>query len=335
MDARAVVFTAPKQAEVQSLNAAEPGPGQALVAANLTLMSMGTEIICYKGESDPGTHWHGWVRYPFHPGYSSVGRIVQLGEGAEGFAIGDRVFHTMGHRGLYTTRVDSGTFLRIPDAVSNEDAAWAKLATIAQTGVRQTEHHMGDTAVVIGLGPIGQLSVQYLRVLGLKEILAIDMNETRLKAAMAHGATAAFHGRSGDAESFVREHTGGELADAVYDVTGFPDVFPTALKLARRFGTVVLQGDCPHPSRQHLTHDVLTRQLRVFGSHNENLPPKHARWSFRRQAELFYTYAARGQMRLRDLITRRFSPDEAQEAYSSLTQERGGTVGAAFEWRAD
>ena len=124
----------------------------------------------------------------------------------------------------------------------------------------------------------------------------------------------------------------GGLADAVYDVTGFPEVFSTALKLARRFGTVVLQGDCPHPSRQHLTHDVLTRQLRVFGSHNENLPPKHAHWSFRRQAELFLTYVERGQMRMRDLITHRFAPEEAHSAYSGLAESRGSSIGALFEW---
>ena len=197
MESRAVVFTEPKQAEAQPVVAADPGPGEIRVAASITLMSMGTELICFQGESDPGTHWHGWVRFPFYPGYSSVGSVESVGEGVEGFSVGDRVFHTTGHRGHYTVRADSGTLIRVPDGVADEDAVWTKLATIAQTGVRQAEHHMGDTAVVIGLGPVGQLAAQYLRVLGLREIVAVDMVEARLEAALERGATAAFAGSRG------------------------------------------------------------------------------------------------------------------------------------------
>jgi threonine dehydrogenase-like Zn-dependent dehydrogenase len=192
---------------------------------------------------------------------------------------------------------------------------------------------MGDTAVIIGLGPLGQLTTQYLKVMGLREILVIDQIQPRLDRALEHGATAGFCGSAADAKDFVLEHTDGVLADVVYDVTGYYAVFPMALPLARRFGKVILQGDSPHPSKQHLTHDILTRQLRVTGSHNESLPPQYAHWTAKRQGELFLQYVQRKQMSVADLITHRFDRSKAGEVYAQLDRDRGDSAGVIFDWR--
>jgi len=103
----------------------------------------------------------------------------------------------------------------LPEDISDEQAAWGPLAFITQTGVRHAEHVLGDTAVVIGLGPLGQLAVQYLRLMGLWEILAIDTDQWRLDVALQHGATHGFLGDAGDAKQFVAEHTEGHLDRAL------------------------------------------------------------------------------------------------------------------------
>jgi len=329
----AIVFTGPRQVDLVEVEIPEPGPNEFTIQTLVTLMSMGTEVICYQGESDPGTHWHGWVKYPFYPGYSCVGRIIKVGEQVADFSEGGRIFCSVSHRQFSNISADVGSIVKVPDGVSDEEASWCKLATITQTGIRQAEHAMGDTAVVIGLGPLGQLVTQYLRVIGLREVLVIDQIQPRLDIALEHGATAAFCGSAADAKDFVLEHTDGVLADVVYDVTGYYAVFPMALQLARRFGKVILQGDSPHPSKQHLTHDVLTRQLRVLGSHNESLPPEHAHWTGKRQSELFLQYVQRKQMRVADLITHRFAPGDAAEVYARLESERGASAGVIFDWR--
>lgn len=331
MKANAVVFTGPRQVDFAQLDVPDPGENEFTIQTLVTLMSMGTEMICYRGESDPGTHWHGWVNYPFYPGYSCVGRVIKTGKQVTEYSEGDRIFCSVSHRQFANLSGDS--FVKIPDDVSDEEAAWCKLATITQTGIRLVEHSMGDTAVLIGLGPLGQLMTQYLRAIGLREVLAIDPIQPRLDRALDHGATAAFCGSAADAKDFVLEHTDGQLADVVYDVTGHYAVFPMALSLARRFGKVMLQGDCPHPSKQHLTHEVLTRQLRVMGSHNQNLPPQHAHWTARRQEELFLQYVQRKQMRVGDLITHHFDPSEAGEVYAKLDANRGDSAGVIFDWR--
>ena len=333
MKSTAIVFTSPRQVDLVETEVPDPGEREFTIQTLVTLMSMGTELICYRGESDPGTHWHGWVKYPFYPGYSCVGRIIKVGDQVTEYSEGDRIFCSTSHRQFTNVSADWSNIVKVPDDISDEEAAWCKLATITQTGVRQAEHVMGDTALIIGLGPLGQLITQYLRLMGLREILAVDQIQPRLDRAIEHGATAAFCGSAADAKDFVMEHTEGMLADVVYDVTGYYAVFPMALQLARRFGKVILQGDSPHPSKQHLTYDVLTRQLRVIGSHNESLPPQYAYWTVKRQAQLFLKYLQRKQMTVSDLITHRLDPGKAGEVYAQLDQARGDSAGVIFDWR--
>ena len=332
MRSNVVVFTGGRQVSFAEINVPDPAPNEITLQTLVSLMSMGTEMICYRGESDPGSHWDNWVKYPFYPGYSNVGRVIKIGAEVEDFSEGDRVFCTASHRGHVNLSGDEPGIIKIPEDVTSDNAVWCTMATITQTAVRQAEHIMGETAVVIGCGPIGQLVTQYLKVMGLRSVLVIDQIQARLDIALAHGATASFCGSVADAKDAVLENADGELADVVYDATGHHSVLPLAFPLARRHGKVILLGDSPHPTRQHLTSDLLTRQLRLIGTQNYHLPPQHAAWTATRQRQLFLQYVQRGQMSVSDLITHRFSPNEAASAYARLDAERGGSVGAVFDW---
>ena len=329
MESVNIVFTDKERVEVRREPAPEAPPGGLLVRSRTSLISTGTECICYRGDMDAGSHWAGWVRHPFYPGYSNVGEVVAVGAGAEGFDIRDRVFSSSSHRQY--TAVGGGA-VKIPDGVSDASAAWSKLATIAQTGVRRAELQMGVRVAVIGAGPIGQLLTQYVRLMGAAEVIVIDTVQSRLDVAQDHGATGVFTGSAADAAPFIEEHTGGALADVVFDATGHHAVFPLALKLVRRFGTLMLIGDSPHPSKQVLTADVITRQISIRGTHNESLPPHLEGWDGRRQIELFHAYVQRGQMKVDDLITSRHAPQEAPDVYARLLEGRAETIGVVFDW---
>src|SRR5205814_1298493 len=96
----------------------------------------------------------------------------EVGEGVEGLQPGERVATRSPHRQLVVA--SAGSARKIPDGVSDEEATWFGLACIVQNGVRRAEHEMGDAVVVIGLGILGQLVVQYTRLLGAREVVAID-----------------------------------------------------------------------------------------------------------------------------------------------------------------
>lgn len=331
MNAKAIVFPAARTAALTHIELPAPGAGQVLIETRVSHVSTGTESFCFRGQFEPNTSWDNWVKYPFFPGYASVGQVKTLGEGVTVLAVGDRVFAYSGHRQFSV--IGANQVFKIPHDVSDDDAAWSALAGITQTGVRRAEHVMGDSAVVIGLGPLGQLVTRYLSALGLGKIIVIDSVRARLDLALAGGATAIFCGSAADAKPFVLEQTGGELADVVYDVTGHFSVLPLALPLARSFGKVVLLGDSPFPSKQVLTQDVLARQVSIIGSHNQKLPPNESRWTSARQAELFYSYLQRGKMSLAKLITHRYRAEQASEMYEQLQVNREATLGVVVDWK--
>lgn len=330
MNSLNLIFTGKQQVELLREELPPLEPGCFLARTRVSLVSTGTETICYRGEMDEDSHWAGWVQYPFYPGYSNVAEILETGEGVEGLQAGDRVFTIENHRQAFTR--DRGNAIKIPDGISDESAAWSKLAVITQTGVRRAELEQGSKVVIIGAGPLGQLLAQYAGVMGAKEVMVIDPVSSRLERARSHGATQVFAGSAADAVPFVEDHTGGNLADVVFDATGHYAVLPLALKLPRRFGRLILIGDSPYPSRQVLSHDVLTRQIEIFGTHNENLPPHLSQWNWQRQTEFFYGCLLQNRMRVDDLITSCHAPNDAPKVYAELLENRADTLGVLFDW---
>jgi len=86
-----IIFTGKNQVEVWEEPVREPGPDEILVQATKSLISTGTEIISLSRLFDPGTHWDAWVKYPFRPGYSLVGRVIAVGKHVSHVQEGQRV----------------------------------------------------------------------------------------------------------------------------------------------------------------------------------------------------------------------------------------------------
>ena len=334
MTATTIFFTGKNKVEVSDEPAPQPKAGELLVQATRTLISTGTEGICLSRNFAPGTSWEEWVQYPFKPGYMHMGRVVAIGEGVEGWQVGDRVASAANHSSLVT--VPAKLAARVPKSVSDEEAAWAVLGRITQLGVRAAKHEMGDTAVVIGLGMLGQLVVQYARLMGCQEVIAIDTAPMRLELARKSGATAALQMTAAEALRSVKTMTAGRRADVVYDVTGHHAVFATALPLARKFGTVILLGDTGMPDRQTLTGDVIQRGLRIVGVHAGHAPDEatdYQRWTRIMMDELFLKYVADRRMSVKGLITHRYNVADAAQAYELLLTRRDTAMGVMIEWQ--
>jgi 2-desacetyl-2-hydroxyethyl bacteriochlorophyllide A dehydrogenase len=329
-----IIFTGKDQVEVSQEPLKEMGANDFLVRSTQSLISTGTESICLGRLFDAGTHWDAWVKYPFHPGYSLIGQVVAVGKNVSVVHEGERIALRHNHR-QYTVVPDTEHIYRIPDAVSDEDAAWFHMATIAQVGVRRAEHTLGDAVVVVGLGLLGQLVVQYARLLGARQIIGIDIAERRLEMARVHGATTILNMDVEQARKEVLRLTEGLGVNVVYDITGAAPVFSQALQLLRSKGRMVLLGDTGSPEKQHLTKDVITQGLSIVGAHDmhgEFPATDSSFWNNVRQSELFLNFLQRGEMRVQDLITHRYSPLAAPEAYSMLRRERATAMGVIFDW---
>ncbi|MEM7735316.1 MAG: zinc-binding alcohol dehydrogenase [Deinococcota bacterium] len=332
MQSHNIYFVGKNEIDVRNEDVRKPSPHEVVIATKKTLISTGTETICLERRFEPGTGWDNWVKYPFAPGYSLSGVVIEKGADVTSINVGDRVAARKPHHQYVTAEEDE--LVLIPAGVSDEDATWFGLANITQIGIRRAQHELGDAVVVIGVGLLGQLVIQYLRLMGARQIIAIDFSETRLELAAAHGATTTLAMGVEAAQDTIWELTE-HGADVVYDITGYAPVFAHAQGLLRKFGRLIVLGDTGTPSEQRLTHDVIKQGLTIVGAHDVHFPRKHTTdsyWNHLTMAQLFYTYLARGDMRVNDLISHRYAPEQARDAYSMLISDRSAAMGVVFDW---
>lgn len=326
-NARQIVFTGKQCAELQPLQLETPGAGEAVVRTEYSLMSTGTENIVFNREFDEGTHWDNWVKYPFFPGYSAVGTVEAVGPDA-GLAPGQRVALRSSHRSHHI--VSASKCLPIPDGVAFEHAAWFALAKIAFQGARAAAYHLGDRVLIIGAGPIGQMSIRWAAAAGAISVVTVDSAAERMALAQAGGSTAVISSPIEEAGPAIGDAMGGERPTIVIDSTGNARVFESALKLVADHGKVVLLGDTGRPAQQRLTSDVITRGLAIVGAHDCH---NDAQWNDASIAQLFFALIASGRFPLEGLNTHLFKPEECARAYEVANRERSKTMGIVFDWR--
>jgi Zn-dependent alcohol dehydrogenase len=328
-----VIFPAANQVAVQAEPVGTVGPGQVLCAAEVSLISTGTETFCLRGVFDPGTNWADWVKYPFYPGYSMAARVLEVGAGVTTLKPGDLIAAGQPHTQRFVAR--AADMLLVPDGIDADTACWMLLAVTTQLGVRRAELALGERVGVVGLGLLGQLVVQYLALSGARQVVAIDTVPFRLGLAAAHGATHTLAMDADTARAHVAELTGGQMLDAVFEVTGHPAALAPSIGLARRLGRVVLLGDTPTPSLQTLGPGVVSNSVSILGIHGSQTPEsatEYAPWTRAAIAGLFFDYVRQGKMRVNDLITRRAAPQDAPQVYDQLVRDRASLMGVVFDW---
>lgn len=336
MRSRDIVFPARDKIEIQETDLPPAGGGQVLVKAEVSLVSIGTELRCLRGVSDPDTNWNGWLQYPFRPGYSMAGTVVEVGAGVTAFAPGDRIVTQNPHSQYFIAQADDVNLMHIPDGISFEEAAWQPLGCITQLGARRPDIKLGDDVGIVGLGMLGQLVTQYLSAMGVRSLLAIDMNAHRLEAAKKGGATHIFQGKAGDAAATVAKLTRGRKLDVVYDITGLPGTLSSVTPLVHRGGKVVLLGDNTQPSQQMLGPNVVSDSLNILGIHGSMCPDTStdfARWSWREMASLFFDMILDGRINVKEMNTSVHAPNEAEKVFRWLENDKPDAVGVLFDWK--
>jgi threonine dehydrogenase-like Zn-dependent dehydrogenase len=328
-----VEFPEKQKVRMQEEAVSPPERGEILCAAERSLISIGTESFCLRGIFDPGTNWEAWAQYPFRPGYSMAARVVAVGKDVTGFREGDRLVAWVPHQQYF--KITQEEAYPLPDGISAEEGTWAILATTTQLSVRRAQLQLGERVGVVGLGMLGQLVTQYLALAGCRTIVAVDPVSSRLESARAHGATHALALEVVSARAEIQALTGGKMLDVVYDITGNPSVLAPATQLLRQLGRLVLLGDAPTPSQQHLGPGIVSNSIAILGIHALARPMQGSDfypWGAQEMVSLFFDYLLQHRMRVADLITHRFSPTEAPNVYEMLRQDRSSAIGVIFDW---
>ena len=327
-------YMGPREMELVCEPCGAPQAGQVRCRTLCSLVSIGTEMICFERDVEPGSIWDKWIEYPFEPGYSSVGEVVDIGPGVTGIAPGDRVCSTSAHRAYFIDRPEN--LHRIPDGLAPELAAWFQLNIIVQNGIRESAPALGETGVVIGLGPLGQLAVRLLGIAGLNHLVAVDPVAERCELARENGPTELLCQSADKALEKISGLTRGEGADLVFDITGHPSVFHSAQHMLRKRGRLGLIGDVAYPSRQTLTHDVISNSISIIAAHGA-VPPwegnAYYRWGKKELVRFFFDLLLAGRIRIDNLITHRIKPEQAPGVYLDILRDRGSYMGVVIDWQ--
>ena len=323
-----LVFTGKCQVGMENFDLPEPKDGEVRVKTLTSLMSTGTENIVFNRNFDQGTHWDNWVKYPFYPGYASCAVIEKAGKDVKSVKMGDRVAVCKGHASGHV--LPESECIPVPPQVSDEDVPWFKLAKISAMGAKVAALSLGKSVLVVGAGPIGQMAIRWCVASGSYPIIAIDSVPMRIEMAKKGGATHGIVKPLGEAIEESNGICGGTGPDTVIDSTGHHQVFTDVLKVARKFGKVVILGDTGSPASQHLSSDVMSKGLHIVAAHDCH---ETADWDFRKISNLFFEMVKSGRFSLKSLNTHKFSPEKCVEAYKTANERRGETMGILFDWR--
>jgi predicted dehydrogenase len=364
-----------KSGELALLDVPVPGckPGGVLVRTSYSLISTGTELMKV---SEAGMSMLGKARSrpdqvakvaqsvatnglpatyrkvmgkldSYTPlGYSLCGVVEQVGAGIDDVKAGDLVACAGNEHALHAELnwVPKNLYTPVPDGLAPRHAAFGTVGSIALQGVRQGESHLGEVALVIGLGLIGQLVVQLLAASGVR-VVGADPDPARCALAERLGAAACGDPGSAAVEVAVAELTGGHGVDQVYLAAGGGSNQPVELaaRLCRDRGRVVDIGKCrlDLPWNAYYEKELDVRFSRSYGPgrydpeyelQGRDYPIGYVRWTERRNLACFLDLVARGSVDVEPLVSHVADFDDAVPTYQRLKDGELKAVAVLFRY---
>ena len=339
----AITFTSPGSVEVRTYHLAEPEPDQMIVQTRWSMVSTGTELRVLGG------HYGVAERYPVIPGYSSVGRIIEIGSAVSGYRVGDLVScrnpapvpgvtNYWGGQAALQLHRSAGVNrpVVLPEGADTLDYVTVEISAISLRGVTAARPEPGETAVVIGQGLIGAFSAAWLHERGCR-VIAVDLAAGRLKRA-EQWSSATVNVADDDAVQRILDLTGGG-ADIVVESSGTSPGMRTALKVVRARPQ---DGHADTPIQ--LLHDRWPRLVvqanyldtididpfRFFPGEGLTVLTPHDRGTDDRQAAV--ELHRRGGFVARHFIDRVVSYRDAAEAYAQLRDDKDSHFSLIFDW---
>lgn len=296
--------------------------------------------IC--GSDVPRSMSHGARKYPLILGHEFSGVVAEKGSNVDHLEAGDRVvvaplipcsqceYCLSGNYGLcdHYNIIGTGTngafaeYVKVPknhvlpidDSLDFETAAGIEPATIAYHAVQKAAIQPGESVVVMGCGPIGQLTIQWARIFGAAKIIAVDIFDEKLEMAKEFGATHTFNAKSCDPVKQILSNTGLGV-DVAIETAGSSITQQQSILSAKKKGRVILLG-ITHIGieLQESTMDRIMRgELKIQGSWNSySAPYPGIAW----KASL--DFMAKGELQFKSMISHRISLDEVGDYISGM-----------------
>lgn len=281
-------------------------------------------------------------------GYSCAGEVIKISKDISEFKIGDYV--ACGGDGACHADVVSipeNLCAKIPSDVKTKHAAYSSVASIALQGIRQADLHLGEICTVIGLGLIGQLTIQMLKVAGINAA-GIDINNDMVKLSKKSGANLAINRSDDKLENAILEFSRGHGVDSVIVTAGTNSLDPVELagRLCRKKGKVIIVGAVPTGfSRENYYKKELELRMscsygpgRYDSDYEEkgvDYPIGYVRWTENRNMQAFLQMVENGKLNIDLLTTHIFDFKDAKKAYQMILDKSEPYVGILLKYNIE
>jgi len=343
-----IVLKGDMQLEIVTEDVPAPLGSQVLIRTH-SVGLCGSDLSLYKGT------YEGPRNYPLHFGHEWSGTVVQVGENATRFKVGDRVAAEAhkgcgvcrncmlgrynicenygrletGHRhygfitpGAYAQyiAVSVKSVNRMPPTISFREGALIDTAGVVMHGLELSGVTPGGTVAVIGPGPIGLIAMRLARALGAARVIAVGRG-ARLQASRQSGADVLVNFEERDPVKAVREATGGRGVDEAVECSGAAGTFRQAVEMVRKGGRVALVGVPTDKVVEPLPYKyIVHNEIAIFGARaNPNVSHK------------MIPMVASGQLKVADLITHTFPLDQFSAALDVFVNRRDGVIKVVIE----
>ena len=281
--------------------------------------------------------------HPLPLGYCNSGTVVAIGNGVTEFKVGVRLASN-GQHAEYVC-VPKNLVAKIPENVSDEEAAFTVIGSIGLQGIRLINPQLGETVVVIGLGLIGLIAAQLLQANGCR-VIGIDFDEEKVQLAREKNIIGINPTKGTDPVKYVLEETASYGADAILITasTKTDEVIHQAAEMSRKKGRIVLVGVIGLGLRRD---DFYKKELSFqvscsygpgrydddYENRGIDYPLPFVRWTEKRNFETVLQAIAMGRIDVKSLITEEVKLDNYKEIYGDMRKH--GSIASIIKYPSD
>ncbi len=282
-------------------------------------------------------------------GYSASGIIIDVGSNIKNFKRGDRAACTgigVANHAEFIV-VPENLAVKVPKSLSLKEASTVAVGSIAMHGVRRCDPKIGEVIVVIGLGIIGQLSVQLLKLSGCY-VIGTDIDKRRINRAVKIGLDKGFYAEDPNITKEVIRNTNGYGADSIIITASSKDsgIINQAIKMSRKKGRIVVVGDVnltiDRDEFYEKELDLLMSTSYGPGRYDEkyekkgfDYPYAYVRWTENRNMSEYLNLLSKGKINVSILIDDTLTVDNASAAYDMLKSDDKKPLIIILEYKKD
>lgn len=280
---------------------------------------------------------------PLPLGYCNVGKVIAVGKGVTEFQVGDRVASNGNHAEFVC--VPKNLVAKIPDKVTDDEAAFTVIGSIGLEGVRLLKPELGETIVVVGLGLIGLIVCQLLRANGCR-VIGVEFDQAKLDLAQKWGVIPVNPSKGDDQVKFVEEFTNGVGADGVIITASAHDdsIIHNACLMSRKRGRIVLVGVIGLNMRRddfykkELSFQVSCsygagRYDEEYENKGHDYPLPYVRWTEKRNFETILMSIANGGLDVDSLISETVDLQDYMQIYGDMRKK--GSITSILKFPED